>query len=94
MRIGWLIMSEAIVIGGGFGGIAAALRARAKGYNVTLFDQCNQLGGRAQVFHKKGFTFDAGPTVITAPFLFEELYKIFNHKSKSSTPTKLSDVSK
>jgi phytoene desaturase len=71
-------MSEAVVIGGGFGGIAAALRARAKGYNVTLFDQCTQLGGRAQVFHKKGFTFDAGPTVITAPFLFEELFSLFN----------------
>jgi phytoene desaturase len=62
--------SQAIVVGGGFGGIASALRLRAKGYEVTLIDQCEQLGGRAQQFNKQGFIFDAGPTVVTAPFLF------------------------
>lgn len=73
-------MSKVIVIGGGFGGMAAALRARAKGYQVTLLDRCPRLGGRAQVFEKDGFRHDAGPTVLTAPFLFEELFNLFGRK--------------
>lgn len=68
---------NAIVIGAGFGGIAAALRLRAKGYEVTVLDRCTNLGGRAQVFERDGFRHDAGPTVITAPFLFEELFALF-----------------
>ena len=70
-------MSRAAIIGGGFGGIAAALRLRAKAYDVTIFDRCRRLGGRAQVFERDGFRYDAGPTVITAPFLFEELFSLF-----------------
>ncbi|MBW4024436.1 MAG: phytoene desaturase [Proteobacteria bacterium] len=66
-----------IVIGGGFGGIAAALRARALGYDVTLLDRLEQLGGRGRVVEHDGFRFDAGPTVITAPFLLEELFTLF-----------------
>lgn len=68
---------RAVVIGGGFGGMAAALRLRAKGYRVTLIDRCQRLGGRAQVFERDGFRHDAGPTVITAPFLFDELFALF-----------------
>ncbi|MBQ78082.1 MAG: phytoene dehydrogenase [Cellvibrionales bacterium] len=71
-------MSKVVVIGGGFGGIAAALRMRAKGYQVTLIDRCSELGGRAQVFKRNGFIFDAGPTVITAPYLFNELFALFD----------------
>jgi len=71
---------KAIVIGAGFGGIAAALRLRAKGYAVTLIDRCAALGGRAQVFEREGFRHDAGPTVITAPFLFEELFALFGER--------------
>jgi len=71
---------QAIVIGAGFGGIAAALRLRAKGYEVSLIDRCSGLGGRAQVFERNGFKHDAGPTVITAPFLFEELFALFGEK--------------
>ena len=67
-----------IVIGSGFGGIAAALRMKAKGYAVTLIEKHPDLGGRARVFKKEGFTFDAGPTVITAPNLLEELFGLFN----------------
>ncbi len=74
---------KAIVIGAGFGGIAAALRLRAKGYDVSLIDRCAGLGGRAQVFERDGFKHDAGPTVITAPFLFEELFALFNEKFES-----------
>ncbi|MBW8366779.1 MAG: phytoene desaturase [Arenimonas sp.] len=73
-------MSRVVVIGGGFGGIAAALRARAKGHEVTLVDRCPRLGGRAQVFEKGGFRHDAGPTVLTAPFLFEELFALFGKR--------------
>jgi phytoene desaturase len=71
---------HAVVIGGGLGGMAAALRLRAKDYRVTLFDRAPMLGGRAQVFHKDGFRYDAGPTVITAPFLFEELFALFGRR--------------
>ncbi|MBS1302608.1 phytoene desaturase family protein [Loktanella sp. SALINAS62] len=67
----------AIVAGAGFGGIAAALRMRAKGYDVHLIDRCVRLGGRGQVFEKDGFRHDAGPTVLTAPHLFEELFALF-----------------
>lgn len=71
---------QALVVGAGFGGIAAALRLRAKGYEVTLMDRCSQIGGRAQVFERNGFRHDAGPTVITAPFLFDELFALFGEK--------------
>ena len=73
-------MSQAVVVGAGFGGIAAALRLRAKGYAVTVIDRCEAIGGRAQVFERNGFRHDAGPTVITAPFLFEELFTLFGEK--------------
>ncbi len=69
-----------IVVGAGFGGIAAALRLRAKGYEVLLIDRCPQLGGRAQVFEREGFRHDAGPTVITAPFLIAELFALFGER--------------
>ena len=65
---------KSIVIGSGFGGIAAALRLRAKGHDVTLIEKHPDLGGRARVFKKNGFTFDGGPTVITAPYLINELF--------------------
>ena len=73
-------MTNALVLGAGFGGIAAALRLRAKGYSVTVVDRCAAIGGRAQVFERNGFRHDAGPTVITAPFLFEELFALFGEK--------------
>ena len=66
-----------VVIGAGFGGMAAALRARALGHEVTLVERLGQIGGRARTLAQDGFTFDAGPTVITAPFLLEELFALF-----------------
>ena len=74
---------DSIVIGSGFGGIASALRLRAKNHNVTLIEKHDDLGGRARVFKKNGFTFDAGPTVITAPYLINELFELFNKNSQS-----------
>ena len=73
-------MSRALVVGGGFGGIASALRLSAKGYDVQLIDRCPRLGGRAQAFERDGFRFDAGPTVITAPFLFDELFEMHGRR--------------
>ena len=71
---------KSIVIGGGFGGIAIALRLRSLGHQVTLLERLSSLGGRAQVFNKNGFKHDAGPTVITAPFMFDELFELFGEK--------------
>tara|TARA_B100001057_G_scaffold194536_1_gene195358 strand:- start:256 stop:1722 length:1467 start_codon:yes stop_codon:yes gene_type:complete len=67
-----------IVIGSGFGGLAASLRLKSKGYDVTLVEKHPDLGGRARVFKKGNFIYDGGPTVITAPYLFEELFSLFN----------------
>ncbi len=67
---------HAIVIGSGFGGLAAAVRLGARGYRVTVLEKRGILGGRAGVYRQDGFTFDAGPTIITAPFLFEELWQL------------------
>ncbi len=64
------------VVGGGFGGIAAAIRLQAAGFSTTLFEARDRLGGRAYVYRDRGFTFDAGPTVITAPHCLEELYAL------------------
>jgi phytoene desaturase len=73
-------INKAVVIGGGFGGIASALRLRAKGYDVVIIDQRQRLGGRAQQHKIDGFVFDAGPTVVTVPFLFDELFSLFDKK--------------
>jgi phytoene desaturase len=67
---------HAVVIGSGFGGLAAAVRLGARGYRVTVLEKLTQPGGRARVHHQDGFTFDAGPTIVTAPFLFEELWTL------------------
>jgi len=67
---------HAVVIGSGFGGLAAAVRLGARGYRVTVLEALDAPGGRAYVHRQDGFVFDAGPTVITAPFLFEELWAL------------------
>ena len=73
---------NSIVIGAGFGGIATALRLRAKGHKVTIIEKHPDLGGRARVFKKDGFVFDGGPTVITAPYLINELFELFKKDPK------------
>jgi phytoene desaturase len=67
---------HALVIGSGFGGLAAAIRLGARGYRVTVLEKLDEPGGRAAVYRQDGFTFDAGPTIVTAPFLFEELWRL------------------
>lgn len=67
---------RALVIGSGFGGLAAAIRLGARGYRVTVLEKLDMPGGRACVHRQDGFTFDAGPTIITAPFLLEDLWRL------------------
>ena len=74
---------RSIVIGGGFGGIAIALRLRSLGHQVTLLERLGSLGGRAQVFKKNGFKHDAGPTVITAPFYLMNFSNYLMRKEKN-----------
>jgi phytoene desaturase len=62
------------IIGSGFGGLAAAARLAAQGYQVDVFEKQDKPGGRAYVFEQNGFKFDAGPTVITAPFMFDDIF--------------------
>jgi phytoene desaturase len=71
---------HAVVIGAGFGGLAAAIRLGARGYRVTVLEKLDAPGGRASVFRQDGFTFDAGPTILTAPFLLEELWTLCGKK--------------
>jgi phytoene desaturase len=67
---------RAVVIGSGFGGLAAAIRLSVRGYQVTVVEKLDAPGGRAYVYRQDGFSFDAGPTIITAPFLLEELWSM------------------
>jgi phytoene desaturase len=83
---------KSVVIGSGFGGIAAALRLKAKGHKVTLIEKHSNLGGRARVFKRNGFTYDGGPTVITAPYLIKEIFELFKKNPKDYielTPLKI-----
>lgn len=70
------VRPHAVVIGSGFGGLAAAIRLGARGYRVSVLERLAEPGGRARVHRQDGFTFDAGPTIVTAPFLFEELWRL------------------
>ena len=66
--------NKAIVIGGGFGGLATAIRLQAAGHAVTIVEAREHLGGRAYQLKENGFTFDMGPSLITAPHLLEDLW--------------------
>ena len=70
-----------VVIGSGFGGLAAAIRLQVQGHDVTIVEKLDKAGGRAYVFEQDGFTFDAGPTIITAPALIEDLFALFGRRT-------------
>jgi phytoene desaturase len=74
------LKQKIVVIGSGFGGLGAAIRLAARGHEVELVEKLDKLGGRAYVFEQNGFKFDGGPTVITAPFLFDELWELAGRK--------------
>jgi phytoene desaturase len=65
-----------VVIGAGFGGLSAAIRLQAHGHEVVLIEKRDRPGGRAYVFRRQGFVFDAGPTIITAPTMIDELFAL------------------
>lgn len=71
---------DIIVVGSGFGGLSAAIRLASAGHQVTLYDKRDKLGGRAYQYEKNGFKFDGGPTVITAPYMFDELFALGDQK--------------
>jgi phytoene desaturase len=71
-----------IIIGSGFGGLGAAIRLAARGHNVEIFEKRDKPGGRAYVYEMNGFKFDGGPTVITAPFLFDALFELAGKKKE------------
>jgi protoporphyrinogen oxidase len=77
-----IMKKNIIVIGSGFGGLAAASRLLSKGHHVTVFEKRNKPGGRAYVYNINGFTFDGGPTVITAPFMFDDLFETAGKKER------------
>lgn len=66
--------TRAAVVGSGFGGLAVAIRLQSAGIQTTVFEARDQPGGRAYVYRDNGYTFDGGPTVITAPHCLEELF--------------------
>jgi phytoene desaturase len=68
------VKKKIIIIGSGFGALGAAARLLAAGHEVTLFEKRDKLGGRAYVYKQDGFTFDGGPTIVTAPFMFDDIY--------------------
>ncbi|KXX65797.1 phytoene desaturase [Marichromatium gracile] len=82
---------HAIVIGTGFGGLAAAIRLGARGYRVTMLERLDAPGGRAYMHHRDGFSFDAGPTIVTAPFLLEELWSLCGRKFSDDIDLRLMD---
>jgi phytoene desaturase len=81
----------AIVIGTGFGGLAAAIRLLCKGYRVTVLEKLDGPGGRAYTYVKNGHVFDAGPTIVTAPHLLEELWQLAGRKLTDDVELKLLD---
>jgi phytoene desaturase len=83
--------THAVVIGSGLGGLAAAIRLGARGYRVSVFEKLDQPGGRASVFRQDGFTFDAGPTIITAPFILDELWSLAGAKLADDVTLKALD---
>ncbi|MEN9689091.1 MAG: hypothetical protein RI998_1088 [Pseudomonadota bacterium] len=80
---------RAVIIGSGFGGLAAAIRLSVKGYEVQVLEKLDMAGGRAYVHQQDGFTFDAGPTIITMPQYLEELFTLCGHQMKDHVDLRL-----
>jgi phytoene desaturase len=70
-----------VVIGAGFGGLSAAIRLQAQGHEVVIVEKRDRAGGRAYVFRQDGFVFDAGPTIITAPAMIDELFALAGRRT-------------
>jgi phytoene desaturase len=81
----------ALVVGSGFGGLAAAIRLSVMGYQVQVLEKRDGPGGRAYVRRQDGFTFDGGPTIITVPFMFEELWSLCGRRLEDDIDLRLMD---
>ena len=81
----------ALVVGAGFGGLAAAIRLSVMGYRVQVLEKLDGPGGRAYVRKQDGFTFDGGPTIITVPFMFEELWRLCGRSFTDDVDLRLMD---
>ncbi|MEM0944081.1 MAG: NAD(P)-binding protein, partial [Pseudomonadota bacterium] len=66
----------AVVVGAGFGGLASAIRLGAMGYRVIVADRLESPGGRATALYREGHRFDLGPTIVTVPQLFRDLWAV------------------
>jgi phytoene dehydrogenase-like protein len=66
---------RAVVIGAGFGGLAVAGRLQANGYNVVVFEQAERIGGKLGLFERDGYRFDTGPSIVTLPEVYRNLWK-------------------
>jgi phytoene desaturase len=73
-----------VVIGSGFGGLGAAIRLQAQGHEVVVVEKRDRPGGRAYVFRQNGFVFDAGPTIITAPAMIDELFALAGRRKSEA----------
>ena len=67
---------KAIVVGGGVGGLCTAIRLGAAGHDVTVFERNEQIGGKLAVFERDGFTFDIGPSLLTLPQVFDDVFQL------------------
>lgn len=76
------VVKTASIVGAGIGGIATAIRLQAKGYQVSVFESSNELGGKLRDFMLDGFRFDAGPSLFTLPDLVDELFRIAQKNPK------------
>lgn len=72
-------MKKIAIIGSGIGGLSLAIRLQSRGFQVTIFEKNQNIGGLAYPLKKKGYTFDSGPTLITTTSLFERLFQCAGH---------------
>ena len=68
-------MADVVVVGGGVGGLAAAIRLRAAGHDVVLLERNAEVGGKLAVLRRDGYTFDTGPSLVTLPHLIDDVLR-------------------
>ena len=81
-------MKRAAIVGAGIGGLALAIRLQSAGVDTVVLEARDKPGGRAYFWERDGFTFDAGPTVITAPDVLEELWQLSGHRMSDDVKLK------
>jgi len=81
-------VKRAAVVGAGIGGLALAIRLQSAGVDTVVLEARDKPGGRAYFWERDGFTFDAGPTVITAPEALEELWQLSGHRMSDDVTLK------